>query len=557
MFLFFIVSTRADYLPPNSTSQLILRNQTTGALLTGNQISNYTLKSGNTILWSEKYNVTLNKGIMSVTHGNTQALSYTYFLNPNLMWVINTSDYEISYAELPVGMARVAEFALNVSWTNISGIPSGFADSVDNDTKYTHLSNFTNDKDFTNKSQVNDSIQGYFTNSSNISINGREIILTQSFLTSFTEADPIWLADKGNYYNINQTNQTILKLRNYTPYDGNLTINSDTNVITLIGTWFLNLFAKNADIENINNTISTNNASMKNYVDSQDGSLNTSLRSYISSNNDTIEIYIAGVNSSILSTDITTNNSMRVYVASTNTTILSYVDTANTSMRVYVNAQNDSMRIYVAGVNTSILNTDITTNNSMRVYVASTNTTILTYVDTVNASMRAYVASTNTTLFNYINTANSSMKEFVIATNSSMKTYVDSRPTSSSSNLSSGRFYNYTPITTTGSITNGSLVGYLAAAKICEGYYPGTHMCQTSEIINHIMFNQSLQNFTATFRISEGAPGYLANANDCDAWQSATGSSLGSIWVADDVDGGSASLVACNAARAIGCCIYG
>lgn len=114
-------------------------------------------------------------------------------------------------------------------------------------------------------------------------------------------------------------------------------------------------------------------------------------------------------------------------------------------------------------------------------------------------------------------------------------------------------FLNWTHRKTTGNITNGSKVGYEAGTDICNHEYSGTHMCMMDEIIR----TQNLgiyENFSATFRVSEGAPGYLANADDCGGWKSADGSSLGAIWVGDTTDGGSGSLVACNAERAIGCC---
>lgn len=117
-----------------------------------------------------------------------------------------------------------------------------------------------------------------------------------------------------------------------------------------------------------------------------------------------------------------------------------------------------------------------------------------------------------------------------------------------------GFFANHTSTKTTGNITSGSLNGYLAANAICNAQYPGTHMCQMHEILNTINANKTLTNFTDTFRVSEGAPGFTANANDCDGWKSEDGSSLGSIWIGNTTNGGSGSLVACNAERAIGCC---
>jgi len=118
-----------------------------------------------------------------------------------------------------------------------------------------------------------------------------------------------------------------------------------------------------------------------------------------------------------------------------------------------------------------------------------------------------------------------------------------------------GIFINYTLTKTTGNITNGTLNGYKAANAICNVEISGSHMCQMHEILSTINNNRSLANFTSTFRVSEGAPGFTANANDCDGWKSADGSALGSIWVADTGNGGSGSLVACNANRAIGCCL--
>ncbi len=118
-----------------------------------------------------------------------------------------------------------------------------------------------------------------------------------------------------------------------------------------------------------------------------------------------------------------------------------------------------------------------------------------------------------------------------------------------------GFFVNYTLTKTTGNITNGTLQGYLAANEICRIEVPGsTHMCQIHEVLSTINSNRSLSNFTATFRVSEGAPGFTANANDCAGWKSAESSALGSIWIGDTTNGGSGSLVACNALRAIGCC---
>ncbi len=119
-------------------------------------------------------------------------------------------------------------------------------------------------------------------------------------------------------------------------------------------------------------------------------------------------------------------------------------------------------------------------------------------------------------------------------------------------------FVNYTFTTTTGNITNGTLKGYSAANNICiVEVASGSHMCSMDEILNTISNNRSNQNFTATFRASEGAPGYLASANDCEGWTSPSSSYLGSIWVGSKTHlntYGAGGLVGCNAERAIACC---
>ena len=117
-----------------------------------------------------------------------------------------------------------------------------------------------------------------------------------------------------------------------------------------------------------------------------------------------------------------------------------------------------------------------------------------------------------------------------------------------------GLFVNYTKTKTTGNITNGSLVGYTAADEICNVEVDdGSHMCQMFEVINTVRL-KGFGNFTATFRVSEGAPGFTTNANDCVGWRDDTGTFLGSIWVGNTDNGGQGALVSCDAERAIACC---
>lgn len=120
-----------------------------------------------------------------------------------------------------------------------------------------------------------------------------------------------------------------------------------------------------------------------------------------------------------------------------------------------------------------------------------------------------------------------------------------------------GVFINWTSTTTTGNISNSSHTGYPYANAICNAQYSGSHMCTMDEILKTMNQGSDNTNFTATFRASEGAPGYLANANDCDGWSSQAAADLGSIFVGSTSHKngyGSGSLVSCSAVRAIGCC---
>ncbi len=118
-----------------------------------------------------------------------------------------------------------------------------------------------------------------------------------------------------------------------------------------------------------------------------------------------------------------------------------------------------------------------------------------------------------------------------------------------------GLFINYTQTRTTGNISNGALVGYTAGDKFCnDEVATGSHMCQMFEVINSVRL-RGFNNFTATFRASEGAPGFTTNANDCVGWRDDDGTFLGSIWVGNNVNGGQGALVGCDVERAIGCCL--
>ena len=115
------VGVMAD-VPTSMTSQQILRNQSTNALIDGTHTINYSLVrlSDSSLLWNESLNVELDNGIASSLLGKINAFSYTNFIEP-VKWILNIDQGTgIEYNETPVGSARVAEYALKVNWTNVS-----------------------------------------------------------------------------------------------------------------------------------------------------------------------------------------------------------------------------------------------------------------------------------------------------------------------------------------------------------------------------------------------------------------------------------------------------
>lgn len=101
----------------------------------------------------------------------------------------------------------------------------------------------------------------------------------------------------------------------------------------------------------------------------------------------------------------------------------------------------------------------------------------------------------------------------------------------------------------------GGFVGYQAADQICNAEFAGSHMCQTDEVISYI-HNYSITPLNGLNAwISEGAPGYTANSNDCAGWTNNSNSLyLGSFWYFDSNGGGNGSLINCSLQKSIACC---
>jgi len=190
------------------------------------------------------------------------------------------------------------------------------------------------------------------------------------------------------------------------------------------------------------------NTSMKNYVDSQDSSYNTTIANYVNTENTRYNTSMFGY---VNAQDTIFNNSIASYVNTENTRY-------NTSMFGYVNNQdtifNNSMSSYV---NSEDLRYNTTITNYVNTENTRYNTSMFGYVnaqDTIfNNSMSSYVNSEdsfyNTTIANYVNTENTRY-------NTSMFGYVNNQDTIFNNSIASY-------VNTENTRYNTSMFGYVNA----------------------------------------------------------------------------------------------
>jgi hypothetical protein len=101
----------------------------------------------------------------------------------------------------------------------------------------------------------------------------------------------------------------------------------------------------------------------------------------------------------------------------------------------------------------------------------------------------------------------------------------------------------------------GSQSGYSGANALCAAVVAGTHACTTGEIFNTINTGAGATIPSGTtLWVSNGPPGYTANANDCMGWTSAVAGNYGTVWVKLATGDGFGSLNVCNTARSFACC---
>lgn len=114
---------------------------------------------------------------------------------------------------------------------------------------------------------------------------------------------------------------------------------------------------------------------------------------------------------------------------------------------------------------------------------------------------------------------------------------------------------NVTAISYDGDLTFGGLSGYKAANAICENSFPLSRMCTPDDIM-FIIASQDITYFGSlgTAWVSEGPPGYTANANDCNGWTTNSNTFLGAFWVFNATTGGAGYLVNCQSTKPLACC---
>lgn len=152
-------------------------------------------------------------------------------------------------------------------------------------------------------------------------------------------------------------------------------------------------------------------------------------------------------------------------------------------------------------------------------------------------------------------------------TGNSSGLYGDCVAVSSSSgfqtNASIGMYFNKTTMTYTGSLTSGTLVGYLAGHAICNATYQGTHFCSQEEVIETMWHANvsTMITWSGTAWVNSGAPKYApatTPVNDCNGWTSAVAASyLGNYWAFSTTGGGVGATINCGTSVALACCGVG
>ncbi|HKK54350.1 MAG TPA: hypothetical protein VJ926_02435 [Patescibacteria group bacterium] len=102
---------------------------------------------------------------------------------------------------------------------------------------------------------------------------------------------------------------------------------------------------------------------------------------------------------------------------------------------------------------------------------------------------------------------------------------------------------------------NGNQGGYTTANTICSNEYADSHICTTQEVLYTVNSGSSPSIPVTTAWMSGGAPGYTANANDCQGWESLSHGDYGKVWIKLAAgDDGFGALSWCDVAAPFMCC---
>ena len=114
-------------------------------------------------------------------------------------------------------------------------------------------------------------------------------------------------------------------------------------------------------------------------------------------------------------------------------------------------------------------------------------------------------------------------------------------------------FVGTTTLTTNGSFSTSTLVGYQAGNQLCDDEFSGSFMCRTYDILATIQ-QGDISTWAGTAWVAEGPPGYTSNSNDCQGWTSNSNTMLGAFWALDSAGGGMGWLTNCEVVKPIACC---
>lgn len=110
----------------------------------------------------------------------------------------------------------------------------------------------------------------------------------------------------------------------------------------------------------------------------------------------------------------------------------------------------------------------------------------------------------------------------------------------------------FTSGTYDGDLSYDTYTGYEAGNARCNADFPGSHFCLEVEVMNSNIIDGTNHGVQAW--VVKGAPGYTANANDCEGWTKTT-DEIGPFWDYTENSGvGAGKLTPCTSTLKLACC---